>query len=219
DYSAELNKPLAGLRVGLPREYFAEGLDASIADVIGAAITQLQALGAEVKDISLPNAELAIPAYYVIASAEASSNLSRFDGVRFGYRCENPTDLNDLYLRSRAEGFGDEVKRRIMVGTYALSAGYYDAYYLQAQKIRRMIKNDFMAAFDEVDVILSPTSPAPAFALGEKIDDPVNLYLTDIYTITANLAGIPGIALPAGFASGLPVGMQLLGRYFSEPQL
>ena len=219
DYSAELNQPLKGLRVGLPKEYFSAGLDSSIADTIAAAVKQLQALGAQVKDISLPNAELAIPAYYVIASAEASSNLSRFDGVRFGYRCENPTDLTDLYLRSRAEGFGDEVKRRIMVGTYALSAGYYDAYYLQAQKIRRMIKNDFMAAYEHVDVILSPTSPTPAFRVGEKIDDPVSLYLTDIYTITANLAGVPGIALPVGFADGLPIGMQLLGPYFSEPRL
>ena len=219
DYSAELNQPLTGLRVGLPKEYFSAGLDSSIADTIAAAVKQLQALGAEVKDISLPNAELAIPAYYVISSAEASSNLSRFDGVRFGYRCEKPADLNDLYLRSRAEGFGDEVKRRIMIGTYALSAGYYDAYYLQAQKIRRMIKNDFMAAYEQVDVILSPTSPTPAFPVGEKIDDPVSLYLTDIYTITANLAGVPGVALPAGFSNGLPVGMQLLGPYFSEPRL
>ena len=219
DYTAELNQPLAGLRVGLPREYFSAGLDSSIADTISVAVKQLQALGAEVKDISLSNAELAIPAYYVISSAEASSNLSRFDGVRFGYRCESPADLNDLYLRSRAEGFGDEVKRRIMIGTYALSAGYYDAYYLQAQKIRRMIKNDFLAAYEQVDVILSPTSPTPAFPIGEKIDDPVSLYLTDIYTITANLAGVPGIALPAGFSNGLPVGMQLLGPYFSEARL
>src|SRR5690554_4836524 len=179
----------------------------------------LQALGAEIREVSLPNAELAIPAYYVIASAEASSNLSRFDGVRYGYRCENPTDLMDLYLRSREEGFGAEVKRRIMVGTYALSAGYYDAYYLQAQKIRRLIKNDFLAAFEQVDVILSPTSPIPAFRIGEKVDDPVSLYLTDIYTITANLAGVPGVALPAGFVNDLPVGMQLLGPYFSEPRL
>ncbi|PRB80249.1 Asp-tRNA(Asn)/Glu-tRNA(Gln) amidotransferase subunit GatA [Pseudomonas sp. MYb185] len=219
DYSAELNQPLSGLRIGLPKEYFASGLDSITADAIAAAVKQFQALGAEVKDISLPNAELAIPAYYVLASAEASSNLSRFDGVRFGYRCDNPADLTDLYLRSRAEGFGDEVKRRIMVGAYALSAGYYDAYYLQAQKIRRLIKNDFMAAYEQVDVILCPTSPTPAFRIGEKIDDPVSLYLTDIYTITANLAGVPGIAMPAGFAADLPIGMQLLGPYFSEPRL
>lgn len=219
DYAASLNDSLKGLRIGLPKEYFASGLDAATASAIDDAVKQFQALGAEIKEISLPNAELAIPAYYVIAPAEASSNLSRFDGVRFGYRCDNPADLTDLYLRSRGEGFGPEVKRRIMVGAYALSAGYYDAYYLKAQKIRRLIKNDFMAAYQEVDVILCPTSPTPAFRIGEKIDDPVSLYLTDIYTITANLAGVPGIALPAGFANGLPLGMQLLGPYFSEARL
>ena len=219
DYSASLNDSLKGLRIGLPKEYFAAGLDAATSDAISAAVKQFQALGAEVREISLPNAELAIPAYYVIAPAEASSNLSRFDGVRFGYRCDHPADLTDLYKRSRAEGFGAEVKRRIMVGTYALSAGYYDAYYLKAQKIRRLIKNDFMAAYEQVDVILCPTSPTPAFKIGEKIDDPVSLYLTDIYTITANLAGVPGVALPAGFANGLPLGMQLLGPYFSEARL
>ncbi|WP_373185362.1 Asp-tRNA(Asn)/Glu-tRNA(Gln) amidotransferase subunit GatA [Halopseudomonas sp.] len=219
DYSAGLNDSLKGLRIGLPKEYFSDGLDAETADAIHAAVKQFQSLGAEVKEISLPNAELAIPAYYVIAPAEASSNLSRFDGVRFGYRCEDPADLTDLYKRSRGEGFGPEVKRRIMVGAYALSAGYYDAYYLQAQKIRRLIKNDFMAAYEEVDVILCPTSPTPPFKIGEKIDDPVSLYLTDIYTITANLAGVPGVALPAGFANGLPLGMQLLGNYFSEARL
>ena len=219
NYSASLNDSLKGLRIGLPKEYFASGLDAATADAIDAAVKQFQALGAEGKEISLPNAELAIPAYYVIAPAEASSNLSRFDGVRFGYRCDNPADLTDLYKRSRGEGFGAEVKRRIMVGAYALSAGYYDAYYMQAQKIRRLIKNDFMAAYEQVDVILCPTSPTPAFKIGEKIDDPVSLYLTDIYTITANLAGVPGIALPAGFANGLPLGMQLLGPYFSEARL
>ena len=219
DYSASLNNSLKGLRIGLPKEYFAGGLDAATADAIQQAVREFEALGAEVREISLPNAELAIPAYYVIAPAEASSNLSRFDGVRFGYRCENPADLTDLYKRSRSEGFGNEVKRRIMVGAYALSAGYYDAYYLKAQKIRRLIKNDFMAAYEQVDVILCPTSPTPAFRIGEKIDDPVSLYLTDIYTITANLAGVPGIALPAGFANGLPLGMQLLGPYFSEARL
>ncbi|GAA6132857.1 Asp-tRNA(Asn)/Glu-tRNA(Gln) amidotransferase subunit GatA [Halopseudomonas sabulinigri] len=219
NYSASLNDSLKGLRIGLPKEYFAGGLDAATADAIDAAVKQFQALGAEVKEISLPNAELAIPAYYVIAPAEASSNLSRFDGVRFGYRCNDPADLTDLYKRSRGEGFGAEVKRRIMVGAYALSAGYYDAYYLQAQKIRRLIKNDFVAAYEQVDVILCPTSPTPAFKIGEKIDDPVSLYLTDIYTITANLAGVPGVALPAGFANGLPLGMQLLGPYFSEARL
>ncbi|MFZ2290190.1 MAG: amidase family protein, partial [Halopseudomonas yangmingensis] len=219
DYSASLNDSLKGLRIGLPREYFGAGLDSATAEAIQAAVQQFKALGAEVREISLPNAELAIPAYYVIAPAEASSNLSRFDGVRFGHRCDNPADLTDLYKRSRAEGFGAEVKRRIMVGAYALSAGYYDAYYLQAQKIRRLIKNDFIAAYEQVDVILCPTAPTPAFRIGEKIDDPVSLYLTDIYTITANLAGVPGIALPAGFANGLPIGMQLLGPYFSEARL
>ncbi len=219
DYSASLNDSLKGLRIGLPKEYFSAGLDSATAAAIEAAVKQFQALGAEIKEISLPNAELAIPAYYVIAPAEASSNLSRFDGVRFGYRCDNPADLTDLYTRSRGEGFGAEVKRRILVGTYALSAGYYDAYYLKAQKIRRLIKNDFMAAYEQVDAILCPTSPTPAFRIGEKIDDPVSLYLTDIYTITANLAGVPGIALPAGFANGLPIGMQLLGPYFSEARL
>ncbi len=219
DYSKGLNDSLKGLRIGLPKEYFSAGLDAATADAIHAAVKQFQSLGAEVKEISLPNAELAIPAYYVIAPAEASSNLSRFDGVRFGYRCDDPADLTDLYKRSRGEGFGAEVKRRIMVGAYALSAGYYDAYYLQAQKIRRLIKNDFMAAYEQVDVILCPTSPTPPFKIGEKIDDPVSLYLTDIYTITANLAGVPGVALPAGFANGLPLGMQLLGPYFSEARL
>lgn len=219
DYSVSLNDSLKGLRIGLPREYFGAGLDSATAEAIQAAVQQFQALGAEVREISLPNAELAIPAYYVIAPAEASSNLSRFDGVRFGHRCDNPADLTDLYKRSRAEGFGAEVKRRIMVGAYALSAGYYDAYYLQAQKIRRLIKNDFIAAYEQVDVILCPTAPTPAFRIGEKIDDPVSLYLTDIYTITANLAGVPGIALPAGFANGLPIGMQLLGPYFSEARL
>ncbi len=219
DYSTGLNDSLKGLRIGLPKEYFAGGLDAGTADAIQTAVKQFQTLGAEIKEISLPNAELAIPAYYVIAPAEASSNLSRFDGVRFGHRCENPADLTDLYKRSRAEGFGPEVKRRIMVGAYALSSGYYDAYYLKAQKIRRLIKNDFMAAYEQVDVILCPTSPTPAFRIGEKIDDPVSLYLSDIYTLTANLAGVPGIALPAGFANGLPLGMQLLGPYFSEARL
>ncbi|QJD60337.1 Asp-tRNA(Asn)/Glu-tRNA(Gln) amidotransferase subunit GatA [Pseudomonas sp. gcc21] len=219
NYCAGLNDSLKGLRIGLPKEYFSSGLDAATAAAIQQAVKEFEALGAEVREISLPNAELAIPAYYVIAPAEASSNLSRFDGVRFGYRCENPADLTDLYKRSRSEGFGNEVKRRIMVGAYALSAGYYDAYYLKAQKIRRLIKNDFMAAYEQVDVILCPTSPTPAFRIGEKIDDPVSLYLTDIYTITANLAGVPGVALPAGFANGLPLGMQLLGPYFSEARL
>ncbi|AYF88355.1 Asp-tRNA(Asn)/Glu-tRNA(Gln) amidotransferase subunit GatA [Pseudomonas sp. JS3066] len=219
DYLAGLNQPLAGLRIGLPKEYFGAGLDSRIADAVMAVVEELKKLGATVKEISLPNMQHAIPAYYVIAPAEASSNLSRFDGVRFGYRCENPQNLEDLYKRSRAEGFGAEVKRRIMVGTYALSAGYYDAYYLKAQKIRRLIKNDFISAFNEVDVILGPTTPNPAWKLGEKNNDPVAQYLEDIYTITANLAGVPGLSMPAGFIDGLPVGVQLLAPYFQESRL
>ncbi|QGZ29975.1 Asp-tRNA(Asn)/Glu-tRNA(Gln) amidotransferase subunit GatA [Stutzerimonas stutzeri] len=219
DYLTALDKPLAGLRIGLPKEYFGAGLDPKIADAVMRAVDELKKLGATVKEISLPNMQHAIPSYYVIAPAEASSNLSRFDGVRFGYRCEDPVDLTDLYKRSRAEGFGDEVKRRIMVGTYALSAGYYDAYYLKAQKIRRLIKNDFVRAFDEVDVILGPTTPNLAWKLGEKNADPVSAYLEDIYTITANLAGIPGLSMPAGFIDGLPVGVQLLAPYFQEARL
>ncbi len=219
DYLAALSKPLSGLRIGLPKEYFGAGLDAKIADAVMAAVDTLKKLGATVKDISLPNMQHAIPSYYVIAPAEASSNLSRFDGVRFGYRCESPADLTDLYKRSRAEGFGDEVRRRIMVGTYALSAGYYDAYYLKAQRIRRLIKNDFVSAFEEVDVILGPTTPNLAWKLGEKNADPVSAYLEDIYTITANLAGIPGLSMPAGFIDGLPVGVQLLAPYFQESRL
>jgi aspartyl-tRNA(Asn)/glutamyl-tRNA(Gln) amidotransferase subunit A len=219
DYSASLNDSLQGLRIGLPKEYFGEGLDPRIAQLVHESVKALEKLGAVVKEISLPNMQHAIPAYYVIAPAEASSNLSRFDGVRFGYRCENPADLTDLYKRSRAEGFGPEVQRRIMVGAYALSAGYYDAYYLQAQKIRRLIKNDFMNAFAEVDVILGPTTPNPAWKLGAKNADPVSAYLEDVYTITANLAGLPGLSMPAGFVDGLPVGVQLLAPYFQEGRL
>ena len=219
DYLAALTQPLAGLRIGLPKEYLGTGLDARIGEKVMAVVDELKKLGATVKDISLPNMQHAIPAYYVIAPAEASSNLSRFDGVRFGYRCENPANLEDLYKRSRGEGFGAEVKRRIMVGTYALSAGYYDAYYLKAQKIRRLIKNDFVAAFNDVDLILGPTTPNLAWKLGEKNNDPVAAYLEDIYTITANLAGIPGLSMPAGFVDGLPVGVQLLAPYFQEGRL
>ncbi|GAB6388107.1 Asp-tRNA(Asn)/Glu-tRNA(Gln) amidotransferase subunit GatA [Stutzerimonas marianensis] len=219
DYLAALGQPLTGLRIGLPKEYFGAGLDPKIADAMMTVVEELKALGATVKEISLPNTQHAIPSYYVIAPAEASSNLSRFDGVRFGYRCADPVDLTDLYKRSRAEGFGDEVKRRIMVGTYALSAGYYDAYYLKAQRIRRLIKNDFVSAFEEVDLILGPTTPNLAWKLGEKNADPVSAYLEDIYTITANLAGIPGLSMPAGFIDGLPVGVQLLAPYFQEGRL
>ncbi len=219
DYYNFLDKKLIGLKVGLPKEFFSQGLDSRIATLIDNAVKELQKLGAEVKEISLANMEQAIPAYYVIAPAEASSNLSRFDGARFGYRCDNPKDLQDMYTRSRTEGFGAEVRRRILVGTYALSAGYYDAYYLQAQKIRRLIKNDFIRAFNEVDVIFCPTTPNPAWKLGEKVGDPVAQYLEDVYTITANLAGLPALSMPIGFADGLPVGGQLLAPYFEEGRL
>jgi len=219
DYPALLGVELEGLRIGLPKEYFADGLDAEVEKVIQAAIREYQTLGARVQEITLPNADLAVPAYYVVAPAECSSNLSRFDGVRYGYRCETPRNLEDLYKRSRGEGFGAEVKRRIMIGTYALSAGYYDAYYLKAQKVRRLIADDFRRAFASVDVIMGPTSPTTAFRLGEKTNDPVSMYLSDIDTIAVNLAGLPGISIPAGFANGLPVGLQIIGDYFSEARL
>ncbi|MBB71935.1 MAG: Asp-tRNA(Asn)/Glu-tRNA(Gln) amidotransferase GatCAB subunit A [Legionellales bacterium] len=219
DYAATLNDSLHGLKIGLPKEYFAEGLDSSIATIIENAAKTLEQQGASVTEISLPNTPSAIPVYYVIAPAECSSNLSRFDGVRYGYRCEAPNDLEDLYKRSRGEGFGAEVKRRIMIGTYALSAGYYDAYYLKAQQVRRMISNDFQQAFNDVDVILGPTCPTTAFKLGEKTTDPVSMYLNDIYTISTNLAGLPGMSIPAGFVDGMPVGMQLIGNHFSEAKL
>ncbi|MGB6977407.1 MAG: Asp-tRNA(Asn)/Glu-tRNA(Gln) amidotransferase subunit GatA [Gammaproteobacteria bacterium] len=219
DYTKTLNDDLQGMRIGLPKEYFEKGLDANVAAVIQKAIEVFKQLGASIHEISLPNSNLAVPVYYVVAPAECSSNLARYDGVRFGYRCQNPKDLSDLYQRSRSEGFGAEVKRRIMIGTYALSAGYYDAYYLKAQKIRRLICNDFHRAFNEVDVILGPTSPTVAFKLGEKAKDPVSMYLSDIYTIATNLAGLPGISIPAGFSQELPVGMQLTGNYFAEPRL
>ncbi len=219
DYTAKLGDSLKGVRIGLPKEYFGEGLDADVAKTVEAAIEEYKKLGADVVEISLPNTHLAVPAYYVVAPAEASSNLARYDGVRYGYRCEDPKDLMDMYLRSRGEGFGPEVKRRIMVGTYALSAGYYDAYYLKAQKIRRLISDDFAKAFEKVDVIAGPTSPTTAFTLGEKADDPVTMYLSDIYTIAVNLAGLPGMSIPAGEAQGLPVGLQLIGNYFDEARL
>jgi len=219
DYTAELNKDLKGLRIGLPKEYFGEGLDAEVAKAVEAAIDEYKKLGAEIVEISLPNTGLSVPTYYVVAPAECSSNLSRFDGVRFGYRCEAPKDLEDLYKRSRGEGFGDEVKRRILVGAYALSAGYYDAYYLKAQKLRRLISDDFTQAFEQVDVIMGPTSPTTAFRLGERSDDPVSMYLSDIYTIATNLAGLPGMSVPAGFAGNMPVGLQIIGNYFDESRL
>ncbi len=219
DYSASLGDSLDGLRIGLPKEYFGEGLDGSVAASIETAIDVYKSLGAEIVEISLPNTGLAVPTYYVVAPAECSSNLSRFDGVRFGYRCSDPQDLEDLYKRSRGEGFGPEVKRRIMVGTYALSAGYYDAYYLKAQKTRHLISEDFHQAFGKVDVIMGPTSPTTAFGLGEKVDDPVTMYLNDIYTIATNLAGLPGMSMPVAPVNGLPVGLQLIGNYFSEARL
>jgi aspartyl-tRNA(Asn)/glutamyl-tRNA(Gln) amidotransferase subunit A len=219
DYSAGLDKPLDGLRIGLPKEYFKEGLDAGVNAVIQTALEQYRGLGAELIEIELPNTDLAVPVYYVVAPAECSANLSRFDGVRYGYRCENPKDLYDLYTRSRGEGFGAEVKRRIMVGTYALSAGYYDAYYLKAQQLRHLISDDFKAAFEKVDVIMGPTSPEPAFGIGAKTEDPVSMYLSDIYTIAVNLAGIPGMSIPAGFTGGKPVGLQIIGNYFDEGRL
>lgn len=219
DYRSALDSPLSGLTIGLPKEYFGDGLDASVADVLQAAIRELEALGVTFKDVSLPNTRLAIPSYYVIAPAEASSNLSRFDGVRFGHRCENPQDLEDLYKRSRGEGFGAEVKRRIMIGTYALSEGFYDAYYRKAQQIRRLLTQDFLAAFNEVDLLLGPVAPTTAFNLGSKNNDPVQMYLEDIYTLGINLAGLPGMSVPAGFAAGRPVGMQLIGPHFEEARL
>ncbi len=219
DYAAALSLPLQGLRIGLPKEYFSSDLDSRIGDVVNNSIEQLKQLGATFVDISLPSLPHAVPAYYVIASAEASTNLARFDGVRFGHRCENPQNLEDLYLRSRDEAFGKEVKRRIMIGTYALSTGYYDAYYLKAQKIRRLIKNDFVSAFKDVDLILGPTTPNLPWLIGSKIDDPVAAYLEDIYTVPANLAGIPGLSMPAGMIDGLPVGVQLLAPYFQEARL
>lgn len=219
DYCATLNKPLDGLRIGIPRQHFAEGLNPDVETQIRAALREFEKLGAIIKEISLDNSHYSVAAYYVIAPAEASANLSRYDGVRFGYRCGKPADLEDLYKRSRAEGFGAEVKRRIMVGTYALSAGYYDAYYIKAQKVRRLIKNDFERALDEVDVIMGPTSPHTAFPLGSKTKDPVAMYLEDIYTIAVNLAGLPGLSIPAGMVNGLPVGLQIVGRDFDEAKL
>ncbi|MBA4503136.1 Asp-tRNA(Asn)/Glu-tRNA(Gln) amidotransferase subunit GatA [Marinobacterium marinum] len=219
DYTAELNQPLAGLKIGLPKEYFSAALDAGVAEQVRNAVAEFEKLGATVKEVSLPNTELCIPAYYILAPAEASSNLSRFDGVRYGYRCDNPVDLEDLYKRSRGEGFGAEVKRRIMIGTYALSAGYYDAYYNKAQQIRRMIQQDFVNVLNDVDVIMGPTTPQPAFKLGEKSSDPVSMYMEDIFTLSLNLAGLPGISVPCGQTNGLPVGLQIIGNYFAESKL
>ncbi|MEQ1814011.1 MAG: amidase family protein, partial [Candidatus Nitrotoga sp.] len=214
------SQPLSGLRIGLPQEFFAEGLSEDVAQAVASAIVEYQKLGATVVNISLPNSKLSIPVYYVIAPAEASSNLSRFDGVRYGYRAKEYSDLTDMYQKSRAQGFGAEVKRRIMIGTYVLSHGYYDAYYVQAQKIRRLIAQDFEDAFKQCDVIMGPTTPSTAFKFGEKGDDPVQMYLSDIYTIAVNLAGLPGMSIPAGFGKNkLPIGLQIIGNYFSEAQM
>jgi aspartyl-tRNA(Asn)/glutamyl-tRNA(Gln) amidotransferase subunit A len=218
DYPAELEKPLTGLKVGLLREFF-EGLEARNAALIHEALAVYRGLGAQTVEVSLPNLPLSVPTYYVVAPAECSSNLSRFDGVRFGYRCEKPKDLLDLYTRSRGEGFGAEVKRRIMTGTYVLSAGYFDAYYLKAQQVRRLITDDFRAAFAQVDLLIGPTTPTPAFPIGAKINDPVTMYLNDIYTIGANLAGLPSLSLPCGHVEELPMGLQLIGPHFSEARL
>ena len=220
DYARDLNKSLNGLRIGLPSEFFAEGLSADVAQAVEASITEYKKLGATVVDINLPNSRLSIPVYYVLAPAEASSNLSRFDGVRYGYRAPEYSDLADMYEKSRAQGFGAEVKRRIMIGAYVLSHGYYDAYYLKAQKIRRLIAQDFTEAFKQCDVIMGPTSPTTAFKLGEKGDDPVQMYLSDIYTIAVNLAGLPGMSIPCGFgANNMPVGLQIIGNYFDEARM
>lgn len=218
DYPNLLNQPIKGLKIGVPKEYFNGQLDAAMNEKIQAALKIYQDQGAELIEISLENTSLAIPAYYIIAPAECSSNLSRYDGVRYGYRCDHPQNLLDLYERSRSEAFGAEVKRRIIIGTYVLSSGYYDAYYIQAQKIRRLIAEDFVKAFNKVDVIMGPTAPSTAFKLGEK-SDPVSMYLTDIYTISVNMAGLPAISVPAGFVNRMPVGLQIIGNYFTEDNL
>jgi aspartyl-tRNA(Asn)/glutamyl-tRNA(Gln) amidotransferase subunit A len=219
DYTRDLEKPLNGLRIGLPKEFFGEGCDAEVMAAVRAAIAEYEKLGATTVEVSLPNSHLSVPAYYVIAPAEASSNLSRFDGARYGYRAPEYDNLEQMYEKTRAQGFGAEVKRRIMIGAYVLSHGYYDAYYLQAQRIRRLIADDFVEAFKHCDVIMGPTSPSTAFKLGEKAADPVQMYLSDIYTIAVNLAGLPGMSIPCGFVGGLPVGLQLIGNYFAEGQL
>lgn len=220
DYTADLDKGVAGLTLGIPSEYFAEGLDPEVKAAVERSIDQLRAAGATVKPISLPHSRYAIPTYYVIATAEASANLARFDGVRYGFRAKDANTLSSMYRRSRDLGFGAEVKRRIMLGTYALSAGYYDAYYKKAQQVRRLLTEDFLKAFAEIDAILTPTAPTPAFKLGEKVDDPVSMYLADIYTVTASLAGICGLSVPCGKSSeGLPVGLQILGKHFDEAMI
>ena len=220
DYRRHLEKPLEGLRIGLPKEYFVKEINDDVARSVEAAIGEYRKLGAKTVEVSLPNTPLSVPVYYVLAPAEASSNLSRFDGVRYGYRAPEYSDLNDMYRKSRAQGFGAEVKRRILIGTYVLSHGYYDAYYLQAQKLRRLMAHDFSEAFKQCDVIMGPTSPTVAFNLGERVSDPVQMYLSDAYTIAVNLAGLPGMSIPAGFGSkGRPVGLHIVGNYFSEAKM
>ncbi len=219
DYLSDLNQNLEGLRIGVPEEFFPDTLDNAIAENSRDALRELEKQGAKLVPLSLPSIKLSVPAYYVIAPAEASSNLSRFDGVRYGHRCDDPVDLLDLYKRSRSEGFGEEVKRRILVGTYALSAGYYDAYYRRAQQVRRLIRDDFARAFAEVDVIMGPTSPETAFKIGAKVDDPINMYMADVFTIAVNLAGLPALSMPSGFVNGLPVGTQVIGNYFQEGRI
>ena len=219
DFTRLLSEDVRGLRIGLPKQFFTAQLDNEVAQATHAALAELEKRGAILVDIDLPNLQHSLSAYYVIAPAEASANLSRFDGVRFGYRCENPTNLNDLYRRSRSEGFGWETQRRILVGTYALSASFFDAYYVKAQQIRRLIKNDFVTAFGQVDLIAGPTTPTPAFGIGEKSDDPAEMYLQDVFTISANLAGLPGLSIPCGSVQGLPVGLQILGNYFDEARM
>ncbi len=218
-YGEALERPLKGLRIGLPRPYFGEGVNDVIRARIDSAVALYRDLGCTIQEVDLPHSELAVAAYYVVALAECSSNLSRFDGVRYGHRCKNPASLEDLYERSRSEGFGDEVVRRILVGTYALSAGYYDAYYLQAQKVRRLIAGDFEQAFEEVDLLLSPTTPTTAFSLGEKSQDPVSMYLSDVFTVAVSLAGLPAMSIPVGLDAGLPIGMQLIAPHFAETRL
>jgi aspartyl-tRNA(Asn)/glutamyl-tRNA(Gln) amidotransferase subunit A len=219
DYVAALEQPLAGLKIGLLQEFFDKGLDPENERRVREALKVYEQLGAKLTVVSLPNLPLSVPVYYVVAPAECSSNLARFDGVRFGHRCENPHDLTDLYRRSRGEGFGAEVKRRIMTGTYVLSAGYYDAYYLKAQRVRQLISADFTRAFQDVDVLMGPTTPTPAFAIGAKTADPITMYLNDIYTIGANLAGLPAVSVPCGFVQDLPVGLQIVGPHFSEARV
>jgi aspartyl-tRNA(Asn)/glutamyl-tRNA(Gln) amidotransferase subunit A len=220
NFARDLDKPLAGLRIGLPREYFGEGVDGEVAARVREAIREFETLGACTVEVSLPNTRLSLPSYYVLALAEASSNLSRFDGVRYGHRAAQYDDLQDMYRKSRAEGFGAEVKRRILIGTYVLSAGYYEAYYIQAQKLRRLVAHDFAAAFGGCDLIMGPTTPDTAFPIGAKTGDPVQMYLNDIFTIAVNLAGLPGMSIPCGFdAGGLPVGLQIVGNYFSEARM